>query len=336
MLDLDVLIDGEGLRVTRKDIFMNKQKTKQEHYLPKKSYLEYFGDPDNKSRLWVYQDKKLLLAEPDKTEPKPISAINLCKEGYMYEAPIYPDNSIENTLSQIEGDYKTILENKVLKRQELTSLEKETVSYFVSTLETRTPAGRDNINGFIDRVLEQFTALEKQYMGGKLSKQHKELLSLKEDNSAFAQSVGTSLIVNRWKFSDYLFMFIKYEGDDQFFITSDLPVSLCDFTLMNSIYGIPPLSATAELIVPLTAKIALFINNIGVNGYIDIDPNFVREVNNRTMLYSNKYVMAPKKLDGRFIDGATKRFRQSFLLLALEEKLSEDWKNRHSPKNKPQ
>lgn len=313
---------------------MVKQKTKQEHYLPRKSYLEYFGDPNNKSLLWVYQDKKLFLTDPDKTEPKPISAISLCKEGYMYEAPIYPDNAIENTLSQIEGDYKTILENKILKRQELTPVEKETISYFVSTLEMRTPAGRDNINGFIDRVLEQFTALEKQYMGGKVTKQHEELLAIKNNNSAFAQSVGTSMIVNRWKFSDYLFMFVKFEGDDQFFITSDYPVSLCDFTMMNSIYGIPPLSATAELIVPLTPKVALLVNNIGINGFRDIDPNFVREVNNRTLMYSRKYLMSPNKLNAKFVDGITNRFRQSFLLLELDDKLSKEWKERHQPDSK--
>jgi len=309
-------------------------RTKQEHHIPQKSYLDYFVDTENNNLLWVYQDKNGIFEDIEKVAAKNISSINFCKEAYFYEAPQYRLNTIEKALSDIEGKYKSILENKILKKEKLTEEEKEVISYFISTLEMRTTASKQNINNFIDRVSKHFTALEEQFKGGEMTENHKELLKLKEENTAFAQTVAISMEVNRWRISDFVFMFVRYEeGEDQFFITSDHPVTLCDFTMMNGFYGIPPLSSTAEVVIPLTPKVALFVNNIGVNGYIDIDPNFVSEVNNRVLISSNKYVISPKKLTKKFIYKCTTRFRQSLILLSLQDCLDEEWRNRHRKKD---
>ncbi len=306
------------------------KKTKQEHHIPQKSYLDYFVDKQNKNLLWVYQDKKCIFEGIDKVQVKNISSVSLCKEAYFYEAPQYEANAIEGALANIEGKYKQVLENKIFKKERLTKEDKEIISNFISTLEMRTTASKQNVNDFIDRVSKQFGALEKQFKGGQMTENHKQLLKLKEENFAFSQTVALSIELNRWRFSDFMVMFIKYEDDnDQFFVTSDHPVTLCDFTSMNGIYGIAPLSSTVEVVVPLTPRIALFINNIGVEGYMDISPNFVREVNNRVLISSNNYVISPNKLTNKFIKGCTARFRQSFLLLCLEDRLYQEWEKRH-------
>jgi len=308
-------------------------RTKQEHYVPNKSYLDYFVDKSD-NLLWTYHDRSNFLIDISKADERKINPTNFCKEAYFYEAPIYPVNAIEKALSTIERKYKHILENKILKKEKLTPEDKEVIAYFISSLEARTTAGKDNVNSFINSISDHFSALERQYSQGERTPNHKALLKLKEENTAFAQSVAISMQVNRWRLSDFLFMNIVYDGDDQFFISSDNPVSLCDFTLMNGFYGIPPLSITAEVTIPLTPNIALFINNNGFNGYEDISPNFVREINNRTLLLANNYLISSKQLNRRFIQSCTRRFRQSFILHMLQEKLEKEWSIRHKKRSK--
>jgi len=306
---------------------MSKARVKQPHYIPRKSYLEYFTDKSRKKPiLWAFMDKQAFIKDIDGCKPKTITPLNFCKEHHMYEAPGLPINALEKLLASIEQNYKRALEDKILKRQKLSEKDRQAVTDFISTLEMRTPAARDNIHNFLDKALKQVKSLEQQYMKGKKSNLHRQLVQLKEQNLAFTRSILTSWLVNRWGFSDFVFLFVQFEGEDQFFVTSDFPVCLVDFTLMNSFYGVPPSSPTLELTIPLTPKVALLGNNIGVNGYRDIDFNFVREINNRTIMRSNNYVISPQKLDSKFLDRCLNRFRQSFLLLFLQDSLGKKLK----------
>lgn len=307
-------------------------RTKQEHHIPLKSYLDYFVDESIDNQLWVYLTEEVK-DSLEKSTPKNISPINFCKEANFYESPLYKVNAIEKTLADIEGDYKTVLEEKILKKLELFPEDKHILSQFISTLEMRTTASKENINNFINRVSKQFSSLEKQFNKGNLTENHKELLKLKEQNIAFTQSVDLSLQVNRWQFSDFLFLFIRNPDDEfNFFISSDHPTTLFDMVSMNSIYGVPPLSTTAEVILPLTPSVAVFVNNLGINGSMDIDLNFIAEVNNRTLYLSNHYVISPHKLTSKFMNLCTKRVRQSFALLALTNRLHKEWADRHGIK----
>ena len=101
---------------------------------------------------------------------------------------------------------------------------------------------------------------------------------------------------------------------------------------MNSIYGIPPLSTTIEVTVPLTPKLALFVNNAGIDGYFDIGHNFVREINNRTIIGNGNYLITPTKIDKKFLDLCVRRFRQSLLLHLLSDDLNEKWDERMKKK----
>ena len=67
---------------------------------------------------------------------------------------------------------------------------------------------------------------------------------------------------------------------------------------------------------------AVFVNNIGVNGYVEIGPNFVREVNHRTLVNAGKYVISPNKLDEKFMLNSMNRFSQSFILMVKGDELS--------------
>lgn len=303
---------------------------KQQHYVPRKSYLDFFTDSSEKSPFcWVYYDKRTYLNESGPVLRK-ITTQNLCKESHFYESSDKEINELEKSLCAIENNYKNVLENKILKKDFLSKEDKFIVSLFISSLESRVPSSKVNINNFVDNILNQVTYLEKQFSNGKISTIHSELLAMKEGNIPFSQLVDTSMIINRWQFSDMVFLAIDQEFDNLFFITSDFPVCSYDFTLMNGPYGIPPLSRTLEVVAPLTPRTAVFINNIGLNGYLEVWPNFIREVNNRIMLRSDRHVISPKELNKKFFKDCINRSRQSLLLLVLDDKLSNRYLENHS------
>ena len=123
-----------------------------------------------------------------------------------------------------------------------------------------------------------------------------------------------------WQFCDFQFLFIN--DDNIYFVTSDNPVTHYDFTLFNSPYSPPPNSTTIEVIVPLTSKIVLLINNINLKGYKGIDYNFVREVNNRVIANHPKmYIISPRVISEEYYKNTIQRFRQSFLLRGLRKNL---------------
>lgn len=307
-------------------------KTKQEHYIPRQSYLEYFTDKSGKKPfIWVYEELRRLYADFNEVIAKNITPFNLCKESYFYETPKAQENLLEQILAQIEGDFKRIIDTKILNKVGLTEEEKNKVAYFISTLEIRTPTNREHFHNFIDDVLALVKSNEEQFMGGKKSKLHQELEEGKSENSFFALSVATAIQVNRWGLSDFLFLKPQFEGDDQFFITSDFPVFSYDFAMMNSFYGVPPNSATIEVTIPLTPNLALLVNNGGFSGYKEIDHNIVREINNRTFNGARKYLLSPKQLDVNFIKSITDRYRQSLLLYLMADKLQdEDFKRKQA------
>jgi len=297
---------------------MNRKR--KEHWIPNKSYLNYFIDDKlSKSLCNVY--KKETLENIDKIQPKLVAPDKLFKESYFYESPDKPLNAIEDFLADIEGKYKKILDNKILNKKKINDDDKKIIEYFLSTFETRTLSAKEYNNSFIDKILEHVVALEKQFKSGKKSKIHEELIKAKEYNLSYSDFITTSITINRRQFADFQFLFVDFEGEDQFFITSDNPVSQIDFVYMNGPYGLFPQSPTLEIILPLTPKIALFANNIGIKGYKDVPPNFVREINHRTLTYSSTDIISPHKLDSAFINNCVRRFTQSFILFNLKDEL---------------
>lgn len=297
-----------------------KTRTEKEHYIPNKSYLDYFVDPTlNPPALWVYFDKKAVFANADKAISKNITPTNLCKESYLYETPRLPVNSVEKMLANIEANYKHVLDTKILLKKPLSSSDHLAVAYFLSTLEMRTPLNKENSDNFISEVRKKTIHLEEAHMKGENSQLHKELDEAEKQNLMFTQTLITAVQVNRYQVTDMLFLTPQFEDDESFFVTSDFPVSMLDFSLMNSFYPPTPLDATVEVTIPLTPKIALLVNHLGLNGYKEVDFNYVFEINNRTLQRSNKFIISPKKLGDRFTNLNVKRYPQSFVVLYMSE-----------------
>lgn len=197
---------------------------------------------------------------------------------------------------------------------------------FIATLESRTVASKKNIEGFYDELMDNMRQLEKVHNGGKQSKTHKETQQMKESNFGFAQMIAVSIEVNRWQFSDYQYLIID-DDSDYFFITGNHPVCLYDMTYMNSFYGIAPMSPTIEVTVPLSPKLALFINNAGITGFRDLTHqlNYIEEVNSRTIQNNTDFLVSSAKFDYSFLERTIRRHRQSLILLNQREQLSKEF-----------
>ncbi len=299
-----------------------KTRTEKEHYIPNKSYLNYFVDTNEKPKsLWVYFDKKQVFENPSEASVKQITPINLCKESYLYETPRLPVNAIEKMLQQIENRYKYVLDTKIIPMKKLTTEDRIAVSQFISTLEMRTPLNKTHSDSIISDVRERVAHLEEQFMNKEKSKLHKELDEADKQNFMFTQTLLSAASINRYQVTDMLFVRPCYDDDEMFFITSDFPVCLVDYNLMNSFYPPTPLGATVEVTIPLTPKITLLINHLGLNGYKEIDSNFVFEINNRILQRSNKFIISPKKFGENFKRLNIRRQPQSFVVMLLSKDL---------------
>jgi hypothetical protein len=287
-----------------------KQRTKGSHYVTKEylngfSYAD-FGTPES---LWTYERKK------EVEEPKPLPTEVLCKKNYLYETSFLKVNEIEDEYAELEGKFISVMKAKVVEHKSFTANENAIMKKFVNSMSHRTLSTLDSINEFQEEVISQMQSLADQYAGGK-SKQLEEAKALKDRNFMFAHTNKLSLEGMGERFSDFALLEISEStyGEECFFVTSDNPVSVYDFTMMNALYGIPPMSQTSEITFPLNSKFCLFGNNIGITGYHEIGYNMVCEINNRTMNYSRKLFFAAMRMDERFINHCIERWRQSLLL----------------------
>lgn len=101
---------------------------------------------------------------------------------------------------------------------------------------------------------------------------------------------------------------------DTDFITSDHPVTLVDLSMDNSPFGLNQWSKTAECVVVLTPKIALFGNRCGITGYKEVDYNVVREINHRVLCRADKMLVTLNPIPEGEADAIVRRNPQSLLV----------------------
>ena len=288
------------------------QRTRRQHWLPQASYLQYFA-VEGKVTAYLFQDGSK--ADFLKTSKKiKVAPDNIAHQRDLYETPDLPDNALEDAFAEIENAYGQVLENKILKKKPLTKIDHEVVALYVSVLENRTPAQRNHLNNFISRL---------EATGRNLSMAHNSLQAADDwsikmaatRERFFAQWLAAALDVNKWGVLDFCFLEMSsYMKDDVSFITCDQPVTLVDYANDNSPYGLNQWSKTAECVVPLTSRIALFGNNCGIKGYREVDYNFVREVNHRVLARAQSMVISAGDVAEYEAGAIVRRTPQSLLL----------------------
>lgn len=287
-----------------------KQITRRQHWLPRTSYLHNFTVNSKVKTYWFGDKGRWDFLNT--AEQKDIAPVNIGVKNNLYETPILPTNTIEDALAQIEGDYGEILDKKIKLGKRISDADHEKVALYISALENRTIMQQEHLNSFLDQLNETGRALSLGHNAPEAADRWtKQMEAMKE--VFFAQAMAVTLEMNKWEPLDFCFLTPASYVDIEF-ITSDHPVTLTDFAKDNSPFGRNQWSKTAECVVPLTPKIALFGNNCGITGYKEIDYNFVREINNRELRRADKMLISASPIpeyEGKVI---VDRMPQSLLL----------------------
>lgn len=277
------------------------------------AYLAHFCDASlDPPQVWVYEKHPRMFEDFEKYEPATRTPHNVCVQRDFYEGGDMPINAVEKALSKIEGDFESVVQNKLMKREPLTPQDNRAIAMYVSMMRARTEGTKANLDAFCDRMIARIEAMERQHnIPPKTSTEWKEA---KENNEMFIINIIESQALDIYQLASWVVLVNETFADGWHFITSDDPMCVYDFELMNSFYGVPAWSKTTEVTLPVTSTIALVGNYLDISGYEKAHPNEIEEVNNRTLSHAKKAMYSSRKLKGAEVEKLMKRNRQTLAL----------------------
>lgn len=269
-----------------------RQHTKKQHWIPK-FYLNEFVDlsiKDAKKQFWVYNTLSALRKHA--YSPLLRSAKSFAQGEYIYELPKNSLNTVEKILSSYENKFANIFQKRVKNQQGLTEKDKKEMSLFLNTLEIR----------HISNTLSPTFSIEL---------------------SVYIEQL------NQYYPADYQFLIID-KHQNHSFITGGRPIHSYNMAEANNPYGQSVYSPTLETVVPLSPKIALFINRANCVGYKTVRSDFIDEINYRVICSNlNGFFISSRKLQYQNILKMVRRNVQSLILQDKKESLMEDFLKRN-------
>ncbi len=270
---------------------------KKQHIVPK-CYLKHFVDPNTPKNhepyVWVFdkKGKKGKKRSPKNTFTQTdIYTLKVLEEGKDY--------SIEKNLSQIEGEYSSVFENKIKKHLPLSTEEHVILCAFVAAMLQRTLKQKRHIEGMLDQMIKRVEVMEK----ARNLPPKKSLELKKEKENAHAMSLASSLpsVTATLVKMNVAFLCSKSKNS---FITSDNPCYLFNSQMQwQRIYSPDLNQRNVEVRMPLSPEITVdfsWVNNL--RGYLAFEPDMIHELNRAT--YNNA--------DGHFIARSPKLKRRWF------------------------
>ncbi len=267
---------------------------KIQHHFVSETYLRNFTNKQNKIFV-LTDDDKIFDTNPN----------NIFKENHYNT--VNGSLFIEDSISEIEGAYNTILKNKILKSTKLTDEEKTIFSLFVAFIHNRVRIRHELMEKSLTDLLSWADNFKGDNISSAVPSSGKTINienireRLKDFNPEFAGSsfrtsfhIADLLCQMKWRF-------LVIDSDDVF-ISSDNPAHLCRPTSENKYgpeaFGSRPgfIYKDAELTIPLTPQVILlasWINNADLD-YLPIPDNWVCQFNYRTMRSAN-WLISNKK-----------------------------------------
>ncbi|OJI06414.1 hypothetical protein BK004_03670 [bacterium CG10_46_32] len=260
---------------------------KNQHIIPQ-CYLKQFVDPNTpkgyEPYVWIFERGKKI---GKKKAPK-----NILAETDFYTLKTKfggKDYIIEQSLSQLEGEYASIFEKKIKTRLPLNNFEHVIVCAFVAAMLQRTLKQKENIEGFLDELIEMAEDMEKAH-----SVPPKKSLELKEEKKNAHKTSVLKMIPHITEIllkMNIAFLCSNKRGS---FITSDAPCFLFNPRLQwQRFYGPGLIQRDVEVRMPLSSEISIsfsWINNL--RGYLGIDTNLIHDCNRMTFGHSHQYFIA--------------------------------------------
>lgn len=283
-------------------------KSRGHHYITE-GYQRNFTD--NNGHVWVLtSENKIFNTNPE----------NVFKEDYFYVVKI-PTGSgslkVENTLSQIEGEYLSAL-IKMQNGQELSMEERASVAMFIAAMFDRTKIHRSRMRRFIDQILVRGRAMKsaidvKRTTGweptplldsaGDTGFTMREIEDYRKDlDSHHSKSIMRMAIKNAPKiFAMHWTIFETTENVP--FITSDNPLFMCS-PLREKKFGVNSPGAAAglkhvdvELSFPLSKTHALLATwNTAIPVHVLATPKQVDQINYRSIRGAKNYIASRRSI----------------------------------------
>lgn len=262
-----------------------KGPTKQ-HYVPR-SYLGGWVDPNTPANqepyVWVF--------ERGQKKGRKKAPSNLFTETDLYTIKLESGEkvyAIEETLANLEGKYAAIFQGKIRKHLPLSDEEHIYLCAFVSVMLQRTLRHRDNLEQFIDQLIEHTSDLEQAH--DIPPKESDGLRRFKQDfhKLGMVKSLpDTTRMLARMSVA-----FLCAVGSK--FITSDDPCALFNPKLQwQRIYGPGLAQKDVELTLPLSPEIMLCMSWMpGMRGYMWWSPTQVEEANRMIVGRSYQYFVS--------------------------------------------
>jgi hypothetical protein len=255
---------------------------KKQHFVPQ-CYLREFVDPHTPAGyepyVWAFsKDGK----RKEKRAPK-----NLFYETDLYTLNIQGEKlyAIERSLSVLEGEYASVVRNKIKKHLPLSEEEHVTVCAFVAAMMQRTLRFKDNIESFHDQLIEKVAAIEQLH--GLNPAKSAELRESKRD----AHKLGVLQLLP--DLTELLFKmtmsFLCTDGRGSRFISSDDPVTLFNPDLQwQRFYGPGLAQKNIQVTMPISPDITVGFTWSDIRGHVRLPKHRVEDLNRMTRAHSHR------------------------------------------------
>lgn len=195
---------------------------------------------------------------------------------------------IEETLSNLESKYATIFQEKIRKFFPLTEEEHIFLCAFVSVMLQRTLRYRDNLERFIDELIEHTEELERAHEIP--SDESERLKRFKQDGHKLGMMRTLPDITQL--LTKMSIAFLCAEGGSKF-VTSDDPCNLFNPDLQwQRIYGPGLAQKNVSLTLPLSPDIMLCMSWMSMRGYMWWNKGQVEEANRMTIGHCYSYFVS--------------------------------------------
>ena len=255
---------------------------KNQHIIPQ-CYLKQFVDPNTpigyEPYVWIFEREARV---GKKKAPKNILAET---DFYTFKG----DYTIEKTLAQIENDYAVIFEKKIKNKIPLSPYEHLVFCAFVAAMLQRTLKQKENIENFMDQVIDHAKQMEIAH-----GVPPKTSLEWEEPKKDAHKSSVMQMIPEITKILSKMNLAFLCANKRAAFITSDAPAFLFNSQLQFQRFYGPGLGQKhVEVKLPLSPEIsAIFswINNL--RGYIELPEDMVHDSNRMVFGHAHEYFIA--------------------------------------------
>jgi len=264
---------------------MAKNKPTKQHYIPQ-CYLREFTDKKTASKkepiVWVF-DKDGKNKRKDKVK-------NVLASNDLYTLKFKGQKSyvIEETLANLEGRYAQVFREKIKNKLPLNEEEHIVLCAFVCAMLQRTLLQKDNMERFMDELIEHSEALERAH-----DAEHEQSQEIRRQKENIHKLSVVDLLPDITKLLIQMNIAFLCAKQGAKFITSDNPCYLFNPDLQwQRFYGPGLAQKNVEVSFPLSPEIKLCMSWSNLRGYIFLEKDRVEEANRMTVGHCYKYIIS--------------------------------------------